>query len=202
MKSADFLIIGGGVAGLSAAARLVKHGSVTVLEGEEALGYHSSGRSVTFSHFGIGNSAVRALTAHSRPFYEAPPEGFETAPLSQPQPSAYLATEETLARLEALHAQMSQFTDRLQWMDEERMKEVCPVLRTGEGGFVRGVLDDSGLKLDAEALLQSLSRAVRGGGGELLMGQRIEAIELKGDKWHVRNTADEEWSAPILINAA
>ena len=62
-KTADFLIVGGGIAGLSAAARLAKHGRVVVLEAEEAPGYHSSGRSATFSHYGIGGAAVRAMTA-------------------------------------------------------------------------------------------------------------------------------------------
>ncbi|MEA2663777.1 MAG: hypothetical protein QOI11_721, partial [Candidatus Eremiobacteraeota bacterium] len=38
----------------AAAARLARHGKAVVLEGEEALGYHSSGRSVSFSHYGIG----------------------------------------------------------------------------------------------------------------------------------------------------
>ena len=82
MEGADFLIVGGGIAGLSAAARLARHGRIVVLEAEDALGYHSSGRSVSFSHYGIGSDAVRALTAHSRPFFEAQPEGFcETAGL-------------------------------------------------------------------------------------------------------------------------
>src|SRR3712207_7466950 len=47
-RSSDFLIIGGGVAGLSAASRLVRHGKLIVVEAESALGYHSSGRSVSF----------------------------------------------------------------------------------------------------------------------------------------------------------
>ena len=41
----DILVIGGGIAGLSAAARLAPHAQVTVLEAEDALGYHASGRS-------------------------------------------------------------------------------------------------------------------------------------------------------------
>ena len=71
--SSDFLVIGGGIAGLSAAARLARHGRVTVLEAEEAVGYHSSGRSATFAHYGIGNATVRALTQASRPFFLDPP---------------------------------------------------------------------------------------------------------------------------------
>jgi len=41
----DILIIGGGIAGLSAAATLAPHASITLLEAEDALGYHASGRS-------------------------------------------------------------------------------------------------------------------------------------------------------------
>ncbi|MEY3657926.1 MAG: hypothetical protein RL425_687, partial [Pseudomonadota bacterium] len=57
--SADVIVIGGGVAGLSAAARLAQHGRVIVLEAEAAVGYHSSGRSAAFYHFGLGNPLVR-----------------------------------------------------------------------------------------------------------------------------------------------
>ena len=39
------VIIGGGIAGLSAAARLAPLGPVTLLEGEAQLGFHASGRS-------------------------------------------------------------------------------------------------------------------------------------------------------------
>ncbi|HEX8534711.1 MAG TPA: FAD-dependent oxidoreductase, partial [Allosphingosinicella sp.] len=76
MATADFLVIGGGIAGLSAAARLARHGKVVVLEAEEALGRHSSGRSVTFSHYGIGDAAVRGLTSYSRAFFLDPPAAF------------------------------------------------------------------------------------------------------------------------------
>ena len=38
----DFIIIGGGIAGISAAARLSALGSVTVLEAEGALAHHAS----------------------------------------------------------------------------------------------------------------------------------------------------------------
>jgi glycine/D-amino acid oxidase-like deaminating enzyme len=39
------LVIGGGIAGISAAARLSADLHVTVLEQESALGYHATGRS-------------------------------------------------------------------------------------------------------------------------------------------------------------
>ena len=83
MSNADFIVIGAGVAGLSAAARLARHGRVAVVEAEDAIGYHSSGRSATFSHYGIGDETVRGLTAYSRRFFEEPPADFSPVPLSR-----------------------------------------------------------------------------------------------------------------------
>src|SRR3954469_20392158 len=105
----DFLIVGGGIAGLSAAARLVRHGRVIVLEAEEALGVHSSGRSVSFSHYGIGNSVVRGLTAWSRTFFEAQPEGFCETAIAREMPTLYFATDASLNALIALRSEMAHF---------------------------------------------------------------------------------------------
>jgi D-arginine dehydrogenase len=202
VATADFLIIGGGVAGLSTGARLAAHGRVTVLEGEQALGYHSSGRSVTFSHFGIGNSAVKGLTAYSRAFFETPPKGFRETPLCRAQASLYAATSETMSSLETLQAEIARFTEAIDWIDEVEIKRLCPILRIGPDGFVKGVIDRAGLRLDADALLQSYARALKARGGELSMGRRIATIRRQGANWLVRGDNGEEWSAPILVNAA
>ena len=75
-SSSDILVIGGGIAGLSAAAALAGHAKVTVLEAEEADRLHSSGRSATMLHYALGDPLVRALTLASRDFFEQPPDGF------------------------------------------------------------------------------------------------------------------------------
>ena len=80
MAQPDILIIGGGIAGLSAAAALSAQARVTVLEAEEQIGFHASGRSATMLHYALGDRLVRALTLASRPFFEAPPEGFTDVP--------------------------------------------------------------------------------------------------------------------------
>ena len=191
MERADFLILGGGIAGLSAAARLARHGRVLVLEGEEAVGYHSSGRSVSFSHYGIGTAPVRALTAHSRSSF-APP-------LGRVFPTLYFADAAALPQLDAMAGEMAGFTDAIRPVDAAQMAALFPPLRTGPDGAVRGLLDPTGLKLDADLILQGLARALRAAGGAILTGRRVVSIR---PSWTVRTEAGEAYYAPVLVNAA
>ena len=197
MNQADFLIVGGGVAGLSAGARLARHGRVVVLEGEEALGFHASGRSATFSHFGIGNRIVRALTAHSRSFFLDAGEGV----LSRKSAALFVATEEMAPQLEALGRDMAAYTDSVRPADEAEMLRLFPPLRTGGDAIVAGLVYPDGLRLDSDAMLQRFAREVRDAGGEVLTGKRIERVEAAGDGWQI-DAAGEQWRAPVLVNAA
>jgi D-arginine dehydrogenase len=199
---ADFLVVGGGIAGLSAASRLVAHGKVVVLEGEEALGYHSSGRSVSTSHFGIGNAVVRGLTAWSRPFFERQADDFSETPIGRPIASLYFGEEASSAELAALAAEMARFTNAVEEIGPEGLRALCPVLRIGPDAATRGFVDRSGLKLDADAMLQAFARAVRRGGGEILTGKRVSGIARDGNSWTVTAESGEQYSAPLLIDAA
>ena len=67
----DFLIIGGGIAGLSAGARLSHLGRVTLLEMESALGYHSSGRSAALFEETYGAASVVALNRASKSYLQS-----------------------------------------------------------------------------------------------------------------------------------
>ena len=203
MSDADFLIVGGGIAGLSAASRLVRHGKVIVLEAEEALGYHSSGRSVSFSHYGIGNSAVRGLTAWSRPSSRTR-RGLLPPPRSPaPSPRSISRPRRRCRRWRRCEAEMVRFTDRTRRIDAAAMAALCPALRTGADAAVAGMLDPTGLKLDADALLQSFARAVRAGGGEVLErppDRRRSSGAAKAGASAARTAS--QWTAPVLIDAA
>lgn len=202
MQRSDFLIIGGGVAGLSAAARLTLSGSVKLIEAESALGFHSSGRSATFCHYGIGNATVRGLTSFSRAFFQEPPEQFSDYALAKPKAALFIATEAMRDHLNDLATSMRRFSDTVSNVDVPQMLELVPVLRTGEDAIVSGVIDMSGLKLDTNALLQGYARIIRRGGGSLITGQRVGLIARIDGLWQVTTSDGSVHAAPILINAA
>lgn len=202
MHLTDFLVIGGGIAGLSAAARLTLSGTVTVIEAERAVGYHSSGRSATFCHYGIGNATVRGLTSFSRSFFQEPPEGFSDYALAKPKAALFIATEAMQPLLAELATSMRRFTDTVSAVDVAQMLEMVPVLRTGPDAIVAGVVDSSGLKLDTDAMLQGYARIVRRGGGSIITGQRVGAVQRVDGLWQVTTADGSTHAAPILINAA
>ena len=181
-ETADFIIIGGGIAGLSAAARLALHGQVVVLEAEEAVGYHSSGRSAAFYHFGLGNPLVRGLTAWSRPFFDAPPAGFTDVPLATPKAALFIATDAMRAELDDLGAEMRRFIDTVETADAAAMRALCPALKFGEGGIVAGLVDHGGRSLDADALLQGFARQARSR-GTVRVRHRIARLDRSGSGW-------------------
>ena len=153
-------MIGGGVAGLSAGAALAEHSKVIVLEAEDSVGFHSSGRSATMLHYALGNPLVRALTLASRPFFDDPPEGFSDVPLGRRMAVLVHARADELEALDELDREIAPFA-LLERVGEEGMVALCPALRVGEGGAVSGIVDRNGLRLDPHALLQGYLRALR-----------------------------------------
>lgn len=85
MSQADFIIIGGGIAGASTGFWLSQHGRVIVLERESHPAYHSTGRSAALYTAAYGTPQVRALTLASRDFFDSPPPGFCEHPLLTPR---------------------------------------------------------------------------------------------------------------------
>ena len=70
----DVAVIGGGIAGVSAACELAAAGcSVVLLEQEEQLAHHTTGRSAAVFLESYGPPTVRALTAASRADYDEAP---------------------------------------------------------------------------------------------------------------------------------
>ena len=198
MAKPDILVIGGGIAGLSAAAALSEHARVTVLEAEEQIGFHSSGRSATMLHYFLGDRLIRALTLASRRFFEAPPAEFGEAALGQRMAVLIPARGGERAALDALDAEIAPFAE-VDRLDAKGVHALCPLLKDDA---VHGIADHNAIRLDPHALLQGNLRQLKARGGELLTGERVAAIEYRDGVWEVTSERGQRHSAPILINAA
>jgi len=190
MQTADVVVIGGGIAGLSLAARLATHGTVVVLEGESAPGYHASGRSVAVAHFGLGDAAVRTLTALSMA---------DLAPHGCVHPALHIARADQLAALDALEGVHRQYGCDYARLSGAQARALLPVL-TAEA-CAAALVDHAALKLDANAILQAHGASLRAAGGTLVTGARVSAIARMRGGWRVE-TAAGSFAAPLLINAA
>lgn len=197
----DILVIGGGVAGLSAAAALAAHGKVVLLEAEEQVGFHSSGRSATMLHYALGDRLVRALTLASRSFFEAPPEGFSDVSLGRRMPVLVYGREDERGALDRLATEIAPFAS-LNRLDERGIAELCPLLKVGDGGARHAIADRNGIRLDPHAMLQGFVRRLRKGAGEVRTGARLRAAHRQRNCWEVTTERGESFSAPMLINAA
>jgi D-arginine dehydrogenase len=197
-QTSDILVIGGGIAGLSAAAELSKNARVVVFEGEQQVGFHASGRSATMLHYALGDRLVRALTLASRPFFEDAPEAFGDAPLARRMPVLIHARDEERDALDALHTEISQFA-QLDRLDAAQVHELCPLLKEDA---CHGIADRNGLRLDPHAMLQGNLRVLRANGGELHTGSRVASIARSSGAWIVTTEAGETFAGAILVNAA
>lgn len=190
------LVVGGGIAGLSLAARIAGKAPVTILEAEENPGFHATGRSATMLHYALGDPLVRNLTLASRPFFDDPPEGFDRVPLSRRTPLLVFAQEDELEALERLQKDLTPFAS-LQWLDAGQLRRLCPVLKAAAG-----LLDPDGLRLDPNALLQGHLRALRAAGGAFFPGARLRSARHDGTRWTAETEDGRRFEADLLVNAA
>ena len=101
-REAKFVIIGGGIAGISVGAWLARHGPTILLERESQPAYHSTGRSVAFYIEYYGNSVIRALTRASGKFLKVPPQGFSDHPILTPRGSLNIARPDQIEELSSV----------------------------------------------------------------------------------------------------
>jgi D-arginine dehydrogenase len=195
----DILIIGAGIAGASAAAELACTHRVTLLEGETAPGYHSTGRSAAVFSESYGNAAVRALTRASRDFFYHPPPQFSPYPLLKPRSWLHVASASQAAALEQFLA-TEDITTRARRISPEEALALSPLLRP-ETAAAGGAYEKDAADIDVDALHQGYLRLVRQRRGIVLTSADVTAITRSAGKWRVASTAGD-FQAAVVINAA
>ncbi len=193
-ETADIIVIGGGIAGISAAAELATDARVLVLEAETQMGYHSTGRSAAIYIRNYGNAVLRAINALSEPTL-AHPEGISDHSLLSPRGELLMASEDEMPLLEAYAAGAT----GLDHLTGAECTEIVPILRPER---IAGALyEGSAQSIDVDRMLQGYARLLKARGGRIVTGARAASITRDGGVWQI-DVGGTRYAAPIVINAA
>ena len=184
----DFLIIGGGIAGISAAARLASHGSVIVLEAEASLAHHSSGRSAALYEPYYGSPPVVELSLASGPYFRA------AANVLSPRGMMVVARagDRDSFDHDADGMKLTRIT-----LDEAR--SIVPILNPAVVAYAAHA--QHAWDIDADLLLQGFARDARSHGAQIVTNTRVTAIARIAGGWRI-TTASGDYTAKTLINAS
>lgn len=188
MDKVDIVIIGGGIAGVSAAARLAPQASVVLLEAEDTLAHHASGRSAALYEPRYGAPAVVELSLASSDFFHGAagvlaPRGL----LMVGKPGSEAAFAEDAG---------SMHLDPITPADAQAM---VPVLRPDV--VTQAAYAEHAWDIDTDLLIQGFARDARKHGAQIVTRARVTSIEHGAEGWRLQSTAGEVL-ADTLVNAA
>lgn len=185
----DFLVIGGGIAGVSAGARLSHLGPVLLLEAEDGLAYHASGRSAALFEANYGHPVTVELNKASKDYHMHANGG-----VLSPRGLMFVAAA---TQADAFARDVA--TMHLTEISLEEARAMVPVLdpyHTAMAAYHAEAWD-----IDTDLMVQNFVREIRENGGVVRARSRVSAITRAGGLWHV-TAGDEAHTARMLVNAA
>lgn len=184
----DILVIGGGIAGVSAAARLSADADVTLLEMEDALGYHASGRSAALFEQNYGEPSTVTLNRASAPYHREANGGYLS-----PRGLMIIAQDAERAAFKSDIKTMG-----LEEIDPADARLRVPILdaKVTLAGFHEAAYD-----IDTDRMIQDFVRELRRNGGKTVTASAVTEIRQDADGWTV-TAGGEEYRAREIVNAA
>ncbi len=195
----DVAVIGGGIAGVSAASELAGAGlRVVLLEQEAQLAQHTTGRSAAVFLESYGPPAVRALTAASRVDYNGAPDRFGTPPLLTLRPALWVAPDDQRAQLDRLLTEVR----TLRRLTPQEAVACCSALRLER--VVAAGIEEGAADIDVLALHQGYVRGLAAAGGEVRRRWRVDAIDATGRAgapWRLANGQESIEAGAVVLAA-
>lgn len=198
MERFDIAVVGGGIAGVSAACHLAPNHSVVLLEQEHELAYHTTSRSAAIYLENEGGPVFHRLSAASRSFLETDHDELD-GPLLDPLPVLKVGPPASNDAFRAEVAAAAAVTSSIRLVDETELRELCPVLRAGV--MTVGVLEPDAASLDVMALHQLYLRRARAAGTDVRRTARVVAIERTARRWRL-TTPSGAVEAGTIVDAA
>lgn len=192
-NSVDFLVIGAGIAGLSAAAELCDLGRVAVIEAEPGLAQHASGRSAAVFINWYGGELVRPFTNVSRAWFEEM-AGFAAG-------GGLLSSRGLL--LVADHGDEHLLTitggDSVERLSCAEVLTMVPCLRKDK--VSQALYDSSAADINVSKLITLHERRIKSYMGRIITNARAVRIRRNRESWSVE-TGKDSFDAGILVNCA
>jgi D-arginine dehydrogenase len=194
---ADVAIVGGGIAGASAAWALSPHARVVVLEAEEGVGVHSTGRSAAVLTETYEGDLIRQVTHAARSILDhefAAVEG-----LLQERGVLWVASPGQEASLTAVVGGAAGGPAPYRTIGPDGLLEICGALR-GEL-CIGGLLEPGAKAIDVDRLHQEFLRRAKSAGARIITNCRIERITRERSSWMLES-AGFRVRASSVIDAA
>jgi D-arginine dehydrogenase len=192
----DVIVIGGGIAGVAAAAFLAERATVVLLEREPVLAHHTTGRSAAQYLEHYGGPVNERLTAASRALFTSPPDGWADTPLVTPRAAMNVGT---VAHLDAIAAEAAAGGVTVTALSAEEVRLLCPALRPD--WVAGGVLEAGALDIDVAAVHQGFVGHARRRDATIVVSAGVRRIERSAARWHVF-TDESRFDADVIVDAA
>ncbi|MFT7474016.1 MAG: D-arginine dehydrogenase [Verrucomicrobiales bacterium] len=193
----DVVVVGGGIAGVSAASQVAASHSVVLLEQESELAYHTTSRSAAVYIENEGGPVFHRLSHASRPFFDSSRRSDQ--PLVTSMPVLSVGDDSMAADLEAEVAEASTVTPSIRFIEGAELLELCPALNPEV--VTAGMFEDTAGSIDVMAVHQVFLRTAREFGAEVWRSAKLTSAIRHSGSWHIE-TAAGAIEAKILVNAA
>ena len=183
----DVAIVGAGMAGASLAARLAPHRTVVLLEAEDRLGHHATGRSAAFWTESYGGPVIQPLTLASRPELER---------LGVLTPRGALHIGRSAEEVAAFAARFAE-ADRM-------FAPADPGARVPgmAAEWTHGLWEATCADIDVAALHARYLADARRGGAGLRTRWRLGSGRRTDGGWQLESELGDRLEARVLVNAA
>ncbi|MEL7157449.1 MAG: FAD-binding oxidoreductase [Actinomycetota bacterium] len=200
--SADIVVIGGGIAGVSAAHALANHPrspTVHLVEAEGQLAHHTTGRSAAQLIVNYGTQPTKALTLAGLPFLQEPPPDLVDGPLLTERGVLSLASAGQEELVERTVTEGRAAGARLELLTPAEAVALVPLLRPE--AIVQAVHEPESADIDVGALHQAFVRGIRAAGGVIETSRAVTNLAATADGWRL-STTDGPLEAGLVVNAA
>lgn len=193
----EVAIVGGGIAGVSAAAQISATHSVVLLEQESELAYHTTSRSAAVYIENEGGPIFHRLATASRRFWDTSP-GSET-PLVTPMPVLKVGDDTMADALRDEVREAQRVTPSIQFVEGADLVDLCPVLNPEIVSV--GMLEDTAGSIDVMGTHQLFLRTARQIGADIWRSAQLARARRVDDVWEL-DTEAGSLRASVIVNAA